>query len=310
MKCRPLGNTGLTVSALAFGASPLGGVFGPVSQDDADRAVRAALDAGVNYFDVAPYYGLTRAETVLGQSLLGVKRDTYAISTKVGRYGRDEFDFTAARVTRSVDESLARLRCGRIDLILCHDIEFVDIGRVIHETIPALVAIRRAGKVRHIGVSGLPLRIFREASARTKLDAIISYCRYTLFDDSLATLIPELKTRRVGVINAAPLGMGLLTQAGPPAWHPAPAEMKRACRQAAAWCAAHGIDLAQLALRFAVENDAIASTIVGIASETHLRQNVKHIETPIDAQAMREVTAILAPVNNKTWPSGRPENND
>lgn len=309
MERRPLGNTGLRVSALAFGASPLGGVFGPMNQDDADSAVHAALDAGVDYFDVAPYYGLTRAESVLGQSLVGVPREKYVISTKVGRYDRDEFDFSPARVTRSVDESLARLRCGHIDLIICHDIEFGDIGRVIHETIPALEALCRTGKVRHVGVSGLPLRIFREVNRYAKLDAIISYCRYTLFDDALAVLIPEFKVRHVGVINAAPLGMGLLTRGGPPAWHPAPQALKQACAQAAQWCSSHGIDIAHLALRYAIENPDIASTIVGIASATHLRQNVKHIETPIDPEALREVKAILKPVKNYTWHSGRLENN-
>src|SRR4051812_27551035 len=106
MQTRPLGETGLNVSMLGFGASPLGGVFGEVEDAEGVRAVHAAIDLGINLFDVAPYYGLTRAETALGNGLRGIPRDKFVLATKVGRYGPAEFDFTAERVLRSIDESL------------------------------------------------------------------------------------------------------------------------------------------------------------------------------------------------------------
>jgi len=109
MEYRPLGNTGLRVSVLGFGASPLGGVFRAIDEKDGVTAVRTALDLGVNLIDVSPYYGATRAETVLGRALHGVDRDSYVLATKVGRYGEHAFDFSAARVLASVEESLTQL---------------------------------------------------------------------------------------------------------------------------------------------------------------------------------------------------------
>src|SRR3954454_18480260 len=109
MEYRQLGKTVLQVSVLGYGASPLGGVFRDVDEPEGLRTVHIALDLGINFIDVSPYYGLTRAETVLGKALRGIARDRYFLATKVGRYGEDRFDFSAARVTRSVDESLERL---------------------------------------------------------------------------------------------------------------------------------------------------------------------------------------------------------
>src|SRR5437763_17112478 len=106
MEYRPLGNTGLQVSALGYGASPLGSVFRPIDEAEGIRTVHLALDLGINFIDVSPYYGLTKAETVLGKALATVPRDRFTLATKVGRYGENDFDFSAARVMASVDESL------------------------------------------------------------------------------------------------------------------------------------------------------------------------------------------------------------
>src|SRR4051812_27890784 len=128
MQYRQLGQTDMQVSCLSYGASPLGSVFRSVNEDTGIRTVNTALDRGINFIDVSPYYGLTKAETVLGKALQGVPRERYFLATKVGRYGStmQDFDFSAARVTRSVDESLARLSVGHVDIIQCHDIEFGD----------------------------------------------------------------------------------------------------------------------------------------------------------------------------------------
>ncbi|MBC7812045.1 MAG: aldo/keto reductase, partial [Burkholderiales bacterium] len=224
MEYRYLGSTGLQVSTLGFGASPFGGVFGAIDDAEAVRAVHTAIDLGINYFDVSPFYGLTKAETVLGKTLLGISRDKYVLSTKVGRYGDTEFDFSAARVTASVDESLARLSTDYADIILCHDIEYGSLDQIIHETLPALRELQAAGKARFIGISGLPMKIFHDVSERADLDTILSYCHYTLYDTTLTGFISSAKSRKlnVGIINASALGMGLLTEQGPPSWHPAP----------------------------------------------------------------------------------------
>lgn len=310
MEYRALGKTGLNLSVLGFGASPFGGAFGSVSEYDATHAVKSAIDLGVNYFDVAPYYGLTRAESVLGQALRTVPRDVYHISTKVGRYDKDVFDFSAPRVTKSVDESLRRLGLDYLDMVICHDIEFGSLTQIIHETIPALRRIQECGKVGFIGVSALPLKMFREVSGQTEIDFILSYCHYCLNDTSLADLAVQLTAKGIGVISASPLSMGLLTEAGPPEWHPASQQLRAACAQAAQYCRSRGVRISQIALQFSLAQTSFASTLVGILNADEITTNVQHITQPMDQELLYEVRAILQPVHNQTWLSGRPENND
>jgi L-galactose dehydrogenase len=307
---RPLGRTGLNVSVLSFGASSLGGVFHQVDKPSAMRTVSTAIDLGINFIDVSPFYGVTRAETVLGEALAEIPRDAYYLATKVGRYDQEEFDFSAERVTRSVDESLARLQVDHVDLIQCHDIEFGDLDQIVEETVPALREVVTAGKARFIGITGLPLKVFRHVIERTQVDTVLSYCRYSLNDTGLEKLSEFLEERSVGVISASPLSMGLLTERGPPEWHPAPAAIQEAARRAALHCRSKGKDIAELALQFALAEPRIATTLVGTANPENLRRNCEWIERAPDAELLREVRAILAPVQNETWPSGREENND
>jgi L-galactose dehydrogenase len=309
MLYRPLGNTGLNVSILSYGASSLGGVFRRIDENEGIRAVHHAIDVGINFIDVSPYYGLTRAETVLGRALREIGRERYYLATKVGRYGDSEFDFSARRVTASVDESLLRLNVEYVDLIQCHDIEYGNLDQVVSETIPALRALRDAGKVRFIGVTGLPLRIFGYVLDNAEVDTILSYCHYCLNDTSLETLLPRLREKGVGVVNASPLGMGLLTNRGVPAWHPAPGEIRDACARAAAFCRSKDLDIARLAVQFSTANPEIATTLVGTASLENLARNVRWLSDPPDPEMLAAVLRILEPVHNRTWPSGRPENN-
>jgi L-galactose dehydrogenase len=310
MRYRPLGKTGLQVSVLGFGASPLGGVFGAIDEAEGIRAVHTALDLGINFFDVAPYYGLTRAEAVLGKALATVPRDAYLLATKVGRYGADDFDFSADRVTASVEESLQRLGVETLDLLHCHDIEFGALDQIVAETLPALRRLQAQGKVRFLGISGYPLKIFREVPVRAPVDVILSYCRCCLCDTALEALIPFLQAQQLGIINASPLAMGLLTEQGARAWHPAPAALQAACARAAAHCRDRGGDLARLALQFAVAQATVATTLVGMATTEEVRRNVAAIQAAPDAELLAEVQAILQPVRGTTWASGRTENRD
>ena len=309
MEYRALGKTGLNVSALSFGASSLGGVFRNVEEAEGIRTVHAAVDLGINFIDVSPYYGLTKAETVLGRALKGIPRDKYYLATKVGRYGDAEFDFSARRVTASVDESLQRLNLDTIDVIQCHDIEFGDLDLIIHETIPALRTLQEQGKVRFVGVTGLPLRIFTRVAESTEVDTVLSYCHYSLNDNSILAIVPHLRSEGIGIINASPLSMGLLSNRGAPAWHPAPADIKAVCARAAAYCRERGTDIARLAVQYSVSNPDLATTLVGTASPENLARDVRWAEEPLDRELLAEVLRILEPIHNKTWPSGRPENN-
>ena len=303
--------TGLQVSALSFGASSLGGVFREINLDDAIRAVHVSLDKGINFIDTSPFYGLTKSETVLGKALRGVPRDKYILATKCGRYGMEmaDFDFSAKRVTAGIDESLTRLGVEYVDIIQAHDIEFGDIDLVITETIPALRKLQKAGKARFVGVTGLPLKSLRRIVGAVPVDTILSYCHFELNDTSLLDLVPLLRERGVGVINASPLGMGLLSNRGTPAWHPAPEQVKEVCGRAAAHCRVQGGSIEKLAVQYSLMRPEIATTIVGSADPTNMERNIQWAGEPINRSLLEEVLAILKPVHNVTWESGRAENN-
>lgn len=309
MKYRKLGKTGLRVSQLSFGASSLGSVFRNTDDHEAIQTVHAAIDAGINYIDVSPYYGLTKAETVLGRALQEIPRDQYLLSTKVGRYGEDVFDFSAKRITESLEESLARLHTDYVDILFLHDIEFVPAQVILEEAIPALKQLKEQGKIRHTGICGLPLELFEYMLPKVDVDAIISYCHYSLNDTSLLQLLPLIESQEVGLVNASPLSMGLLSKRGTPEWHPASQTLKDTCKEAADFCAANGTDIAKLAVQFSVSKESIPTTLVSTANPVNIEKNAKWVDEPINAELLKAVQDILAPVLNETWVSGRPEYN-
>jgi L-galactose dehydrogenase len=313
MQRRPLGRTGLQVSILSFGASSLGGVFRATDDAESIRTVHTALDLGINFIDVSPYYGATRAETVLGRALRGISRERYLLATKVGQYGDGEFDFSAARVSRSLDESCARLGVDYIDLLQCHDIEFASIDQIVGETIPALLALKRAGRIGHVGITGLPLKIFPavlDCVPAGDVETVLSFCHYELNDTSLESLLPYFAQKGVGVINASPTGMGLLTPRGVPAWHPAPPALVAGARRAVEYCAAVGADIVKLAIQFAVAHPAITTTLVGTANPENIRRNIAWASEPMDGELLARVQEILRPVHNHNFSRGRSENRD
>lgn len=302
-----LGKTSLQVSALGFGAATLGEEYGPIDPVEARYAVDAAIDHGINLFDVAPYYGRTLAEERLGRFLRG-KRHQVVLATKVGRYDRDPpagFDFSAARVIESVEESLRRLRTDVIDLYLAHDIEFAPKRVVLEETLPAMRALQQQGKVRYIGVTGYPLDVLHAAAVEGDVDVVLSYCHYNLLNTRLEReLAPAVRERGVGLINASPLHMGVLTANGPPAWHPAPPAILFAAGVAAAWCAENGLDIADVALRFALTGAPVDSTLVGMCTRAEVHASIRALDGGPDAGALAALQALLGPAQDIEWPSG------
>src|SRR6266850_5269091 len=251
MQTRILGKTGLRLPILSFGASSLGQEFRKVTLDEALQSVRVALDCGLNFIDTSPFYGRGMSEVLLGVALRDVPRDDYTLCTKLGRYDLQHFDFSARRVAESVDVSLHRLGTGHLDIVLCHDIEFVPMQQIVDETIPALRKAQKTGKVRYVGFSGYPQKIFRFICGQTDVDCVLSYNQYTLQNTSFANeTIPYLKAKGVGVMNAGPFSARLLTNAPLPTWLKEPENVKAAARRAAEHCAKKGVDLAKLALQF------------------------------------------------------------
>ncbi|QJE96821.1 aldo/keto reductase [Luteolibacter luteus] len=315
MKYRTLGHTGLNVSVLGFGASSLGSVFREVTLGDAVATVQAALEGGMNFIDVSPSYGETLAELRLGRALEGVPRDSYILATKIGSYSepRGDYDFSRASTERSVEHSLKRLGVDYIDLIQCHDIEFGDHDQVINETLPTLHKLKEQGFVRHVGITGLPLKIFPSILDRVPpgtVETILSFCHYELNDTSLGDLIPYLQEKGVGIISASPTGMGLLTQRGAPGWHMASETIRAGCRKAMEHCRSKGVDIVQLALQFACDNEAIASTLVGSANPDNIRANISYLDQPLDRELLAEVMEILEPIHNFNFTRGLPQHRD
>ncbi|RXH87571.1 hypothetical protein DVH24_034471 [Malus domestica] len=293
VELRELGNTGLKLSCVGFGASPLGNVFGPVSDDEAIGSVREAFRRGINFFDTSPYYGGTLSKKVLGKSLkaLSVPRSEYIVATKCGRYA-DGFDFSADRVTKSIDESLERLLLDYVDILQCHDIEFGSLD----QTIPALKTLKEAGKIRFIGITGLPLGIFTYVLDRIPagtVDVILSYCHFGINDSTLEDLLPYLKSKGVGIITGSPLAMGLLTELL--------AELLLSIVK-------RGKNISKLALQYSLSNKDISSVLVGMNSVIQVEENVAAaVELATigkDEKTLAEVEAILKPVKNQTWRSG------
>jgi L-galactose dehydrogenase len=306
MQYRNLGNTGLKVSVISLGGAAIGQQYGHVSAAEAAATVHAAIDAGVNLIDTAAYYGKGVSEQILGEALTGGWRERVHLCTKAGRLDRDEFDFSPDGMERCLDGSLARLRTDHVDILLAHDIEFArDYEYVFEETAAVLHKLKRKGMCRFVGMSCYPLGLLRKAIERCDLDVVISYCHFNLQNQRLIDeLFPVAEARGVGVLNASPLGMGLLTNQGPPAWHPADGEIKAACRRAAEVCRARGADIAFLGMQSCYAEGRIPSTITGTAKADELTVNLRALEEPIDAELLAGVRRVLEPVRNRTWASG------
>jgi aryl-alcohol dehydrogenase-like predicted oxidoreductase len=310
MQTRPLGRTGLQLPILSFGASSLGQEFRQVDINEALASVHAALECGMNYIDTSPFYGRGMSEVLLGVALRDIPRDRYILSTKLGRYSKTHFDFSARRVAESVDISLERLGVDHIEIMLCHDIEFVDMRQIVDETLPALRKEQEKGKVGAIGVSGYPMKMFRYILSQTDVAVVLSYNHYTLQNTMFADLVPELKARGVGIMNAAPFSARLLTNAPLPPWHKATPLVRETCARAAARCRDAGIDIAQLALQFSIANADMTTCITGSANPERVREWARWAQQPLDQQLLGDVQEILRPIHNWHYIEGRPENND
>ena len=310
---KTLGKTGLKVSIIGFGASPLGAEFGQIVPEEGERAVEYAIDHGINYFDVSPYYGRTLAEKRLGEFLKG-KRDKIILATKVGRYGISlpgGFDFSAQRVIKSVEESLQRLKTDYIDVFQIHDIEFGKRKQIIEETLPVMFKLKRQGKVRFVGITGYPLSPLKEIVETQEIDTVLSYCRYNLLDTTMDDiLIPAVKKKSVGLINASPLHMRALTEKGAPDWHPAPKKVLQGVKKAAQFCREKGINISDLSLQFAFSHKYVAVTLVGMSKVRHVKANLNNVGVKPDPDLLKKVREIIKPVANIYWEEGLPENYD
>jgi L-galactose dehydrogenase len=307
---KTLGRTGLEVSIIGYGASPLGAEFGQIDPAEGKRAVDRAIEKGINYFDVAPYYGRTVAESRLGEFLEG-KRDKIYLASKACRYDILDFDYSEKRIFRSVEESLKRLRTDYLDIYQIHDIEYAKRDQILNESVPAMHKLKKQGKIRFVGITGYPLTPLKDVAGKLEVDTVLSYCRYNLADRSMDEILtPVTRRKGIGLINASPLHMRVLTEKGAPEWHPAPVEVFTAAAKAAEVCRARGTSISDLAMQFALAHEDVSMTLVGMSKVRHVDSNVEIVGTKADAALLEEVLEIFRPVSNIYWKEGMPENDD
>ncbi|WP_371582871.1 aldo/keto reductase [Streptomyces sp. NBC_01314] len=326
MRTRTLGRTDVRVTELSYGAAGIGNLFRPVPDEEAAAAVDAAWDAGIRTFDTAPHYGLGLSERRLGAALRDRPRDSYTVSTKVGRLlvpadGNGEgggagddlangfavpatlrrvWDFSADGVRRSLEASLGRLGLDRVDVVLLHDPDD-HAEQALDEAYPALEELRGEGVVGAIGVgmnqSALPARFLRE----TDIDVVLLAGRYTLLEqEGLAELLPEAAARGRSVLIGGVFNSGLLTDPGPGATYdyaPAPEPVLERALRLKAVTERHGVPLRAAALRFPLGHPAVASVLTGARSPAEVRDTVEQARHPVPAALWDELRAegLLAP---------------
>lgn len=312
MNYQEIGHTGMKVSSLSFGASSLGGVFHDIDEGKAIEAVFAAIEGGMNFIDVSPYYGHYKAEIVLGKALKQIPRDKYYLSTKVGRYGKDgvnTWDYSGQRAKDSIFESMERLNIDHIDLINVHDIEFQSnlpggLDKVCNETLPALCEMRDKGVVSHVGITDLQpenLKYVIENVPAGTVESVLCFCHYSLNDELLNDYFDFFEQHQIGIINASPLSMGLLGTRGVPDWHPAPKALVEACAKAVAHCNAKGYPAEKLAIQYAISNPRIATTLFSSANPDNVRKNLAYAAEPIDWELVKEVQEIIGDQMRVRW---------
>jgi D-threo-aldose 1-dehydrogenase len=309
-----LGRGGIRISALSLGTAPLGNLFAPVAEEDADATVAAALGAGLTYVDTAPHYGLGLAERRLGRLLAGRPRDAFAISTKVGRLvrplapgetadpqgfadtprARRVWDFSGDGVRRSLEESLERLGLDRVDIVLVHDPD--DHEREAREqAFPALAELRDQGVVGAIGAGMNQAEMLTRFVRGLDLDVVLVAGRYSLLDQrALAELLPTCAARGTAVVVGGVFNSGLLADPRPGAtfdYAPAAPELVERALRLAELCARHGVPLRAAALAFPFGHPAVASVLVGARSAAEVEDAVACFERPVPAALWAELVA-------------------
>jgi D-threo-aldose 1-dehydrogenase len=308
-----LGTTGLRVTRLGLGSAPLGGLFRPVTDQDAERTVERAYQLGLRFFDTAPLYGNGLAEQRVGHALRQFPRDSYVLATKAGRlirrgappepgqsyHGSPQgmepvFDFSAGGVRTSVRESLERLGLDRVDVVHLHDPDD-HYEQALTEGYPALAELRAAGAIRAVGAgmnqAAMEARFLRAAG----FDCFLLAGRYTLLDQSgLDELLPLAVERRASIIAGGVFNSGLL--AAPVAgstydYRPAPPELVERAQRLAAVCRNHGVPLAAAAIQFPLGHPAVTTVVIGARSPSELEEDVALFETPLPAQLWEELRA-------------------
>ena len=305
-----LGKNGPEVSRLSFGASALGSVFRQIDEGEGIRTVHEAVEQGINYFDVAPAYGGTVAETVLGKALRELPRERFILSTKAGKYtepggyGNDELNYSEQRIRQGLEESMQRLGVEYIDIVHLHDFEYQGFSKTesaFKEGFPALLKLKEEGKIGAVSAGIYPMELWHRVTEEAPVDVILTHNHYSLIDTRGLELVPKCEAKGIGIINASPFASGLLTGGTIADWHPAPPEDRELFASAAEWCEARGTSIAKLAFQFATQCKDFHTTMFSTSRRSSLARNLQWYNEPYDADLVEELRTLLAPVIDKQW---------
>ena len=308
MERRTLGRTGMELSVLGYGASPLGNEFGAIDVAEGHRSVRRAIDLGINLFDTSPYYGRTLSESVLGDALVGV-RDRVFLSSKVGRYDKSDFDFRPATIIPRLEETLRRLKTDHLDLVIAHDIEFQPLGADPRRDDPGPRPGQGPGegprdRRQRSTAGGAPPR-GRGSGARLRPLVLPLHAER---HDARSRPRPARGLARDRPAQRRAAIDGVAHRRRPAGLAPRTDRAEGGARRAVAICRSRGVDLARLGLAFSVGAPFVASTIVGMPTVSQVEANVRAVADPVDPGLVAEVRAAFADVRDLSWPSGLAEN--
>ncbi len=293
-----LGRTGLEIERIGLGCAPLGNLYQPVSEQDADDTVRAALAGGMRLFDTAPRYGGGLSETRLGRALAGIPRSQVLVATKVGYRSiggdgsRFEPDFSYDGTMRCLEESLTRLGLDRIDIAHVHDPDHHE-QQALDGAFRALANLREQGVVSAVGAGMNQSEMLERFVARADVDCVLLAGRYTLLDQSaLDGLLPACQARGVGVILGGIYNSGLLADPRPGAMYDYRAAAPPRLDQALAIkeiCARHGVPLRAAALQFPFGHPAVSGLVVGARTAREVQDNRAMLDVDIPAEVWAEL---------------------
>jgi D-threo-aldose 1-dehydrogenase len=314
MRRTRLGHSAVEITELSLGAAGIGNLYAPVGHDDALAAVDAAWEAGIRAFDTAPHYGLGLAERRLGEALRARPRDTYTLSTKVGRllepcpadgddlaHGfavpadhRRVWDFSADGVRRGIEESLLRLGLDRVDVVHLHDPDDHEEAALRH-AYPALEALRAEGVVRAIGAGMNQAAMLARFVRDTDIDAVLCAGRCTLLDQSaLAELLPAAAARGRSVVVGGVFNSGLLADPRPGArfdYATAPPHLVERALRMKAVAERHGVPLRAAALHYPLGRPAVAGVVTGARSAAEVRDTADLLAVPVPPALYDEMRA-------------------
>jgi len=319
---RRLGRTNVEVTELGFGGASIGELFVRVPEKDAAATLAGAWDAGVRYFDTAPWYGRGLSELRTGAGLRDHPRSEYALSTKVGRWlkpasaeGFDSspwlggspnevvFDYTYDGIMRSVEQSRLRLGITRFDIAWIHDLDHLyhdpptiesHLRDLAGSGWRALEELRSSGQIGGFGAGINDLGSMPRFLDIGDIDAFLVAMPYTLLDqDVLDAEFPTCVERGVGIVIGAVFASGILAKGPVPgaryAYAEASPEVTEKTRRIAAVCDRHGVPLAAAALQFPLGHPAVASVIPGASSPSQQARNVAWFRTPIPSDLWAEL---------------------